>query len=82
MTIELLNRACDLNAQIEYYEDILKASDSCYENFIKFNDFSTRNNNDISKVIYLSNEPELEKYIREYFVRKIESLKQEFAELN
>ena len=80
MTKEILEKACELDAKIEYYKDVLKALDSCYENFIRFSDF--KESMDISKTICLSNEQELETYIREYFVRKLEMLEQEFIELN
>lgn len=79
MTKELLEKACELDAKIEYCKDVLRALDSCYENFIRFSDF--KETRDISKTIYLSNESELEKYIREYFVHKLKVLEQEFAEL-
>ena len=79
MTEELLDKAYKLNKEIKNCKKILKAMNSHFENIIKLNDYDGDRN--ISQIVTLSSEPELEIYIREYFIHKLEVLEQEFANL-
>ena len=80
MTGDLFNKACELNEKIKKYKKIIKSMNSPYVNIIRFNDFGN-DSRDISQVVTLSNEPELEQYIKEYFFNKLSILEKEFEEL-
>lgn len=80
MTEELLDKACKLNKEIKCCKKLLKAMNSPFENIIRFNDYD--GDRDVSQIVTLSSESELEIYIREYFIHKLEVLEQEFAKLN
>ena len=76
MTEKILDRAYKLNEEIKFLKRFLEAYDSdAFYNIIKAIDFE-------SEVAILNNEPELEKYIREYFANKLKVLEQEFTNLN
>lgn len=80
MTEELLDKAYKLNKEIKDCKKILKAFNSPYVNILRLNDFEGER--EISQIVTLSNEPELEMKIREYFFHKLDVLEQKFAELN
>lgn len=80
MTEELLDKAYKLNEEIKGCKKILKAMNSPYVNIIRFNDYD--GDREVSQIVTLNSEPELERYIREYFIHKLEVLEQEFAKLN
>lgn len=80
MTEELLDKAYKLNKEIKDCKKILKAMNSPFVNIIRFNEYD--GDRDISQILTLSSEPELEIHIREYFIHKLEVLEQEFAKLN
>lgn len=80
MTGDLFNKACELNKKIQKYRDIIKAMNSSYINIIRFNNYGN-DSKDISQVVTLSNEPELEQYIKKYFSNKLNDLEKEFEEL-
>lgn len=80
MTEELLDKAYKLNKEIKDCKKLLKAMNSPLGNIIRFNEYD--GDRDISQIVTLSSEPELEIHIREYFVNKLEVLEQEFAKLN
>lgn len=80
MTEELLDKAYKLNKAIKDCKKILKAMNSPYVNIIRLNNYD--GDRDVSQTVSISSEPELEIYIREYFVHKLEVLEQEFAKLN
>ena len=80
MTEEKLDKAYKLNKEIKNCKKILKAFNSPFVNIIRLNDFEGER--DISQIITLSSEPELEMHVREYFIHKLEVLEQEFARLN
>lgn len=76
MTEEILDRAYKLNKEIKFLKSFLRAYDSdSFYNIIMALDFG-------SERVILNNEPELYKYIREYFANKLEVLEQEFTNLN
>ena len=80
MTEETLEKAYKLNRDIKNCKKILKAMNSPFVNIIRLNDFEGEK--DTSQIITLSSEPELEMYVREYFIHKLEVLEQEFAKVN
>lgn len=80
MTDETLEKAYKLNSDIKNCKNILKAMNSPFVNIIRLNDFEGER--DTSQIITLSSEPELEMYVREYFIHKLEILEQEFAKVN
>lgn len=80
MTEEKLEKAYKLNRDIKNCKKIIEAMNSPFMNIIRLNDFEGKR--DTSQIITLSSEPELEMYVREYFIHKLEVLEKEFAELN
>lgn len=80
MTEETLEKAYKLNRDIKNCKKILKAMNSPFVNIIRLNDFEGER--DVSQIITLSSEPELETYVREYFIHKLEVLEQEFVKVN
>lgn len=79
MTEELLDKSYNLNKKIKDYKKILKAFNAPYTNIIRLNDFS--GSRDTGQIVLLSNEPELGKYVKEYFENKLAVLEKEFAEM-
>lgn len=80
MTEEVLDKAYKLNKDIKNCKKILKAMNSPFVNIIRLNDFE--GDKDISQIITLSSEPELEMNVREYFMHKLDVLEQQFAKIN
>ena len=79
MEEELLEQIQKLNRKVLRYKKILKAFDAPYINIIRLNNFDGER--DMSQIVTLASEPELEAYIREYFKQKLEELEKEFAEI-
>lgn len=76
-TLEKIRR---LNKKIIRCKRVLKSLNSPYTNIIRLNDYD--GGRDTTQIINLSSEPELEIYIREYFIHKLEVLESELANLN
>lgn len=79
MTEAHLKNIIKISDEIKIYKNFLKTFDKPYSNRVVAFDW----NGNISDVRYLilKNEPELEKLIRDYVVKKIETLEKEFSEL-
>lgn len=79
MTEAHLKNIIKISDEIKIYKNFLKAFDKPYSNRVVAFDW----NGDISddRYLILKNEPELEKLIRDYVVKKIETLEKEFSEL-
>lgn len=79
MTEAHLKNIIKISDEIKIYKNFLKAFDKPYSNRVVAFDW----NGDISddRYLILENEPELEKLIRDYVVKKIETLEKEFSEL-
>ena len=79
MTEELLDKAYNLNKKIKDYKKILEAFNAPYTNIIRLDDFG--GGRYTGQIVLLSTEPELEKYVKEYFKNKLAVLEKEFAEM-
>lgn len=79
MTEEHLEKIIKTSEEIKCYKGFLKAFDSKYSNEVFSYDWD--GDRRVEGRLLLENEPELEKLIRDYVVRKIETLEKEFAEL-
>lgn len=79
MTEAHLEKIIKTSEEIKRYKKFLKAFDSPYINQVLVYDWECKRR--VEERLLLENEPELEKLIRDYFVRKIEALEKEFAEL-
>lgn len=79
MTEEQLEKIIKTSDEIKRYKKFLKAFDKPYMNQIIARDWNGEIKTD--KHLLLENDPELEKLIRDYVVKKIETLEKEFSEL-
>ncbi len=79
MTEAHLEKIIETSGEIKRYKKFLKVFDSKYSNEVLSYDWD--GDRRVEEYLSLENEPELEKLIRDYVVRKIETLEKEFAEL-
>lgn len=79
MTEEHLEKIIKTSEEIKCYKGFLKSFDKPYTNRVVA--FDWNGNISADRYLILENEPELEKLIRDYVIRKIETLEKEFAEL-
>ena len=79
MTEAHLEKIIKISDEIKRYKKFLEAFDKPYMNQIVACNWNGNINTD--RYLILENEPELEKSIRDYVVKKIETLEKEFSEL-
>lgn len=80
MTEEKLEQANKLHNNIKKYRNFIKAMNAPYINIIKANFYNGAK--ETAEIITLSDEPELELFIREYFNNKLDILEQKFRKLD
>lgn len=79
MTEAHLEKIIKISDEIKHYKGFLKAFDKPYTNRVVASDWNGNINTD--RYLILENEPELEKSIRDYVVKRIGILEKEFLEL-
>lgn len=79
MTEAHLEKIIKISDEIKRYKKFLEAFDQPYMNQIVACDWNRDKRAD--RFLLCENEPELEKSIRDYVVKKIETLEKEFSEL-
>ena len=79
MTEAHLEKIIEISDEIKIYKNFLKAFDKPYSNRVVA--FDWNGNISADRYLILENEPELEKSIRDYVIKKIETLEKDFAEL-
>ncbi len=79
MTEAHLEKIIKISDEIKIYKNFLKAFDKSYSNRVVAFDWNGAISAD--RYLILENEPELEKSIRDYVIKKIETLEKDFAEL-
>lgn len=79
MTEEQLEKIIKVSDEIKSCKKFLKAFDKPYSNRVVSFDWTGDISDD--RYLILENEPELKQLIRDYVVKKIETLEKEFSEL-
>lgn len=79
MTEEQLEKIIKVSDEIKHYKKFLKAFDNPHMNQIVACNWNGNIRTD--RFLLCENDPELEKLIRDYVVKKIETLEKEFSEL-